>query len=191
MLGFYPLEINYYCQMQLAESIKLSIRDVPDFPRPGIIFKDITPLLEKPHLVKDVVRAMVEQNRQLQVDAVAAIEARGFLFGFLLAQEMNVPFIPVRKEGKLPYRKLVQSYTLEYGSASIEMHEDAVQEGWKVIIHDDLLATGGTANAAGQLIERLGGEVAGFNFIVNLSFLGGADLLKKQYSREPRFLIKY
>lgn len=177
--------------MQLAESLKSLIRDVPDFPKPGIVFKDITPLLESPQIVKKVVTALADQNQGTKVEAVAAIEARGFLFGFLLAQELGVPFVPVRKEGKLPYHKITQSYTLEYGTAVIEMHEDAIQSGWKVIIHDDLLATGGTANAAGQLVERLGGEVAGFSFIVNLDFLGGFALLQKQFNKKPRYLIQY
>lgn len=177
--------------MQLADNLKLLIRDVPDFPKPGIIFKDITPLLEVPQLVEEVVKALASQSKETKVDAVAAIEARGFLFGFLLAHKLGVPFIPVRKEGKLPYRKITQAYTLEYGSAAIEMHEDAIKPGWNVVIHDDLLATGGTANAAGQLIERLGGEVAGFSFIVNLDFLGGYALLRKQFNKEPRYLIGY
>lgn len=177
--------------MQLADNLKLLIRDVPDFPKPGIIFKDITPLLEVPQLVEEVVKALASQSKETKVDAVAAIEARGFLFGFLLAYKLGVPFIPVRKEGKLPYRKITQAYTLEYGSAAIEMHEDAIKPGWNVVIHDDLLATGGTANAAGQLIERLGGEVAGFSFIVNLDFLGGYALLRKQFNKESRYLIGY
>lgn len=177
--------------MQLADNLKLLIRDVPDFPKPGIIFKDITPLLEVPQLVEEVVKALASQSKETKVDAVAAIEARGFLFGFLLAHKLGVPFIPVRKEGKLPYRKITQAYTLEYGSAAIEMHEDAIKPGWNVVIHDDLLATGGTANAAGQLIERLGGEVAGFSFIVNLDFLGGYALLRKQFNKESRYLIGY
>jgi adenine phosphoribosyltransferase len=177
--------------MQLAEILKSLIRDVHDFPKPGIVFKDITPLLENPRVVKKVVRALASHNKGIKVNAVAAIEARGFLFGFLLAQELGVPFVPVRKEGKLPYRKITQSFTLEYGAAVIEMHEDAIQPGWNVVIHDDLLATGGTANAAGQLIERLGGEVAGFSFIVNLDFLGGFALLQKQFNKKPRYLIQY
>lgn len=177
--------------MQLAESLKSLIRDVPDFPKPGIVFKDITPLLEDPKMVKKVVTALSDHSQGMKVDAIAAIEARGFLFGFLLAQELGVPFVPVRKEGKLPYRKITQSYTLEYGTAVIEMHEDAIQPGWNVVIHDDLLATGGTANAAGQLIERLGGVVSGFSFIVNLDFLGGLSLLQKQFNKKPRYLIQY
>lgn len=177
--------------MPLTDNLKSLIRDVPDFPKPGIIFKDITPLLENPLVVKSVVNALIEPFQNQKIDAVAAIEARGFLFGFLMAQELGVPFIPVRKEGKLPYKKISQSYTLEYGSASIEMHEDAVMPNWNVAIHDDLLATGGTANAAGQLIERLGGEVAGFSFIVNLSFLGGEQLLEKLFNKKARYLIQY
>lgn len=177
--------------MSLTHRIKSLIRDVPDFPKPGIIFKDITPLLENPAMVIQIVDGLVEPFQNQKVDAVAAIEARGFLFGFLMAQKLNVPFIPVRKEGKLPYKKISQSYTLEYGSASIEMHEDAVVPAWKVIVHDDLLATGGTANAAGQLIERLGGEVIGFSFIINLAFLGGETLLRKQFDQAPRYLIQY
>ncbi|HEY5692751.1 MAG TPA: adenine phosphoribosyltransferase [Cyclobacteriaceae bacterium] len=177
--------------MQLVDNLKLLIRDVHDFPRPGIVFKDITPLLETPQIVNKVVKALASQSKGTKVDAVVAIEARGFLFGFLLAYELGVPFVPVRKEGKLPYRKITQAYTLEYGTAAIEMHEDAIKPGWKVVIHDDLLATGGTANAAGQLVERLGGEVAGFSFIVNLDFLGGFALLRKQFNQEPRYLINY
>lgn len=177
--------------MQLADSLKSLIRDVPDFPKPGIVFKDITPLLESPQTVNQVVKALASQSQGIKVDAVVAIEARGFLFGFLMAQELRVPFVPVRKEGKLPYRKIVQAYTLEYGTAAIEMHEDAIQPGWNVVIHDDLLATGGTANAAGQLVERLGGKVAGFSFIINLDFLGGFALLRKQFNVEPRYLIQY
>ena len=177
--------------MQLVDDIKSLIRDVHDFPRSGIVFKDITPLLERPDVVKRVVSALADNYRNKKVDAVAAIEARGFLFGILLAQELNVPFIPVRKEGKLPYKKITQEYSLEYGTASIEMHEDAVIQGWQVVIHDDLLATGGTAHAAAQLIQRLNGGVAGFSFVVNLAFLGGDQLIQKYYNCNPDYLIQY
>jgi len=177
--------------MLLTDQIKMLLRDVPDFPKPGIIFKDLTPLLEKPAVVRQVVVAMADHHSRQGIEAIGAIEARGFLFGFLLAQELAVPFIPVRKEGKLPYKKLRQEYALEYGHASIEMHEDAIVPGWKVLVHDDLLATGGTADAAGQLIARLGGEVAGFSFLLNLSFLGGEDLLRGKYKRDLHYLIKY
>lgn len=177
--------------MQLADSIKSSIRDVIDFPKPGIVFKDITPLLENPTLVSEIVKALGEHYKKETIDAVAAIEARGFLFGFLLAQALKVPFIPVRKEGKLPYKKITQSYALEYGSAVMEMHEDAIKKNWRVIIHDDLLATGGTANAAGLLVKKLGGTVAGFSFVVNLDFLGGRVLLENNYDCKTHCLIQY
>ncbi|MCB0488381.1 MAG: adenine phosphoribosyltransferase [Cyclobacteriaceae bacterium] len=177
--------------MPLKEKIKTLIRDVPDFPKPGILFKDITPLLEDPSVVRQIVQEFANHCRNLNVNAVAGIEARGFLFGFLLAQELGVPFIPVRKSGRLPYKKISQSYDLEYGSASIEMHEDALEHGWRVVVHDDLLATGGTANAAGKLIETLGGEVAGFCFVVDLSFLNGLKLLRENYKCEPHYLIQY
>ncbi len=177
--------------MQLVESLKSLIRDVPDFPKPGIIFKDITPLLEEPRIVKEVVKTLARSYNGKKVDAIAAIEARGFLFGFLLAQEFNVPFIPIRKEGKLPYKKIKQEYSLEYGTAIIEMHEDALKKDWQVIIHDDLLATGGTANAAGQLIQKLGGKVLGFSFVVNLDFLDGKRLLEEAYNCKVDYLIDY
>lgn len=177
--------------MQLADTIKTLIRDVPDFPKPGVIFKDITPLLENPQVVKEVVKGLAAPYRSSNINAIAAIEARGFLFGFLLAQELGIPFIPVRKQGKLPYKKISQEYSLEYGMATIEMHTDAIQPGWRVVIHDDLLATGGTAQAAGQLVQRLGGALAGFSFVVNLTFLGGEKLLLNKYQRSPHYLIQY
>ncbi len=177
--------------MQLTDSLKSLIRDVPDFPKAGVMFKDITPLLEEPQIVRETVKALATCYEGKKVDAIAAIEARGFLFGFLLAQELNVPFIPIRKEGKLPYRKVTEEYALEYGTAIIEMHMDAVKKDWQVVVHDDLLATGGTANAAGQLIHRLGGKVLGFSFIVNLEFLEGRQLLKRKYNCNPDYLIEY
>ncbi len=177
--------------MQLAERIKILIRDVPDFPKKGIVFKDITPLLEQPQVVREIVTSLADHCRNASVDAVAGIEARGFLFGILLAQELSVPFIPVRKEGKLPYKKISASYALEYGTSTIEMHEDAIKAGWKVLIHDDLLATGGTAHATGQLVKRLGGEIAGFSFLVCLGFLGGDQLIQAHYNCKPHYLIQY
>lgn len=177
--------------MQLADRIKSLIRDVPDFPKPGIIFKDITPLLEQPQLSRDIVKEIAKQFVGQKIDAIAAIEARGFLFGMLIAEELQIPFIPVRKEGKLPYRKIAQSYALEYGTASMEMHEDAIEPGWCVLIHDDLLATGGTAGAAGKLVEKLKGVVVGFSFLINLSFLSGEKKLMKEFSCQPHYLIQY
>jgi len=177
--------------VQLADSLKTLIRDIPDFPKPGIVFKDITPLLEEPKIVREVVMALAKCYEGRKVDAVAAIEARGFLFGFLLAQELNVPFVPIRKEGKLPYKKIRQEYSLEYGTATIEMHEDALKKDWQVVIHDDLLATGGTANAAGQLVQKLGARVLGFSFIVHLEFLDGRQLLEREYHCRADSLIAY
>jgi adenine phosphoribosyltransferase len=177
--------------VQLADSLKTLIRDIPDFPKPGIVFKDITPLLEEPKIVREVVMALAKCYEGRKIDAVAAIEARGFLFGFLLAQELNVPFVPIRKEGKLPYKKIRQEYSLEYGTATIEMHEDALKKDWQVVIHDDLLATGGTANAAGQLVQKLGARVLGFSFIVHLEFLDGRQLLEREYHCRADSLIAY
>lgn len=160
-----------------------------DFPKPGILFKDITPILLHPVLLKDMVAEMALQLQEIKVDAVAGIESRGYLFGVLLAQKLQVPFIMIRKEGKLPCTTLKQSYNLEYGSATIEVHEDAIQENSHVLIHDDLLATGGTAVAAAQLIKQKA-KVAGFSFVVELSFLKGTELLKKE-NKNVKSLISY
>lgn len=175
--------------MQLEERIKNSIRDVPDFPKPGIVFKDITPILADASLCNDIADAFVEQWKDVQLDAVACVDARGFLFGMLLAQKLQIPFVPIRKVGKLPYDKYTASYDLEYGSAEVEMHSDAIKDGWKVLIHDDLLATGGTAQAAASLVSKKG-QVVGFSFLVNLSFLNGRERLAG-YSQNIRSLIEY
>jgi adenine phosphoribosyltransferase len=177
--------------MQLTEILKPFFRDIPDFPREGIIFKDITPLLANPAARDSVVREMVSHFSNQKIEAVAAVEARGFIFGSLLASELNVPFIPVRKAGKLPYKKLSEEYALEYGNASIEMHEDAITAGQRVLIHDDLLATGGTAAAAGNLVRNLGGIVVGYSFVINLSFLPGEQLLKDRFDVNPHYLMKF
>lgn len=177
--------------MTLEEKIKQSIRDVKDYPKPGINFKDITPVLANPSLVKEIISEMVQRVNHHKIDAIAAVEARGFILGSMLAQVLQCPFIPVRKSGKLPYKTVSQEYALEYGTASIEVHEDAVKSGWNVLIHDDLLATGGTAGAAASLVQRLGGEVAGFSFLVNLSFLSGEDNLSSQFGVKPHYLVTY
>jgi adenine phosphoribosyltransferase len=156
-----------------------AIRDVPDFPKPGILFKDITPILHDPSLCRDLVDDFVTKLAGTRIDVVAGIESRGFLFGFMLANKLNVPFILIRKAGKLPYKKIACEYDLEYGSAKIEMQEEEISKGAQVLIHDDLLATGGTAEAAAKLIEMQGGTVAAFAFIVELGFLNGAERLKK------------
>lgn len=174
----------------LIENIKNHVRDIPDFPKEGILFKDITPILLNPQLCSEMVDEMANRYRHLNVDAIAAIEARGFLFGILLAQKMQVPFIPLRKSGKLPYKTVAFQYALEYGLATVEMHEDAIQPGMNVLIHDDLLATGGTAAATAALITRQGGDIAGFSFIIQLDFLKGAELLK-EYSTYVDSLVIY
>lgn len=171
--------------------LKSHIRDVPDFPKPGIIFKDITPLLGNFEARKIVLEIMVSEFMDRSIQAVAAIEARGFLFGMQLADALSVPFIPIRKVGKLPFRKMVEHYDLEYGTSSIEMHEDSIQPGTRVLIHDDLLATGGTAVAAGQLVQRLGGRIAGFSFIINLSFLAGSVNLRSNFGVEASSVITF
>ena len=157
----------------IAQQIKQVIRDIPDFPKPGIIFKDITPILKDPQLCISIVDAFVEQLKSTRIDAVAGIESRGFLFGLTLATRLNVPFVPVRKAGKLPYTIKQKAYSLEYGTAIIELHTDAFEPGQHILIHDDLLATGGTALAASELIQEMGGIVAGFSFVVGLGFLNG------------------
>lgn len=163
----------------IEDRIKNAIRDVADFPKPGILFKDITPIMLDPILSKDIVQHLASQFRNLDIDAVAGIESRGFLLGYALAMELNKPFILIRKKGKLPYKKISETYTLEYGEAEIEMHDDAIEKGSKVLVHDDLLATGGSAAAAARLIEKSGGVVAGFHFLVGLDFLNGKDKLAK------------
>ncbi|MBS1680224.1 MAG: adenine phosphoribosyltransferase [Bacteroidetes bacterium] len=177
--------------MNLEETIKSLLRTVPNFPKEGVMFKDITPLLSNPGAVKKTVEAITAHFSDKNIQALAAVEARGFIFGSLIAQELNIPFIPVRKAGKLPYKKFIETYSLEYGDASIEMHEDAIEKGTRVLLHDDLLATGGTATAAGHLVQRLGGVVAGYSFIINLSFLPGEKLLREKFNTEPHYVVKF
>jgi len=177
--------------MLLSDTIRPLLRDVPDFPKPGILFKDITPLLHDPVARTQVVDAIVAHFSHHRIEALAAVESRGFIFGALLAQALAVPFVPIRKAGKLPYRKITEDYELEYGKASIEMHEDAFAAGTRVLLHDDLLATGGTATAAGHLVQRLGGIVAGYSFIINLSFLPGEQRLVEQFGVSPNYVVKY
>jgi adenine phosphoribosyltransferase len=177
--------------MMLEDQIRQSIRDVRDYPKPGVLFKDITPLMSDPALFRDITAEMVSRLKGIHIDAIAAVEARGFIFGSVLAHELRCRFIPVRKAGKLPYKTKSVEYSLEYGSASIEMHEDAIEPGWKVLVHDDVLATGGTAAAAGQLVQHFNAELVGFSFLINLSFLPGKDILSKQFGLIPQYLIEY
>ena len=177
--------------MNLEEEIKLLLRDVPDFPKPGILFKDITPLLNNPLARKKVVESIAHYYAKESIEVLVAVEARGFIFGALIAQELNIPFVPIRKAGKLPYKKITESYSLEYGMAAMEMHVDSFAPGARILLHDDLLATGGTATAAGHLVQQLGGIVAGYSFIINLSFLPGERLLKDHFKINPHYVVKF
>ena len=154
------------------------IRDIPDFPKPGILFKDITPLLAEPRAFQHAIDRLAEYYRSKPIDAVAAAEARGFLFAAPLALALEKPLVPLRKPGKLPYRTYSLKYDLEYGSAELQMHSDSVDTGARVLLVDDLLATGGTMQAGCQLIETAGGRVAGCAFLVELTFLSGRARLK-------------
>jgi adenine phosphoribosyltransferase len=149
------------------------IRDVPDFPQPGILFKDITPVLGHPEAFREVISALAERVRALRPDVLVGIESRGFLFAAPLAVELGVGLAPVRKPGKLPYTTRSREYALEYGTNRVELHTDAIEEGQRVVIIDDLLATGGTAEAAGHLVRESGGTVVGYTFLVELTFLPG------------------
>ena len=154
------------------------IRDIPDFPKPGILFKDITPLLATPIAFQQSIDLMCIHFRGKPIDAVAAAEARGFLFAAPLALELKLPLVPLRKPGKLPYRTYSLKYELEYGSAELEMHSDGVPAGARVLVVDDVLATGGTVAAGAQLITQAGGSVAGCAFLLELTFLNGRERLR-------------
>jgi len=154
--------------------LRSAIRDVPDFPKPGIMFKDITPVFLDARLCDELADAFIEKLPG-PIDAICAIESRGFFFGIMIANKLQIPLFPVRKAGKLPAKTISYSYNLEYGSATLEMHTGIINPGWRVMIHDDLLATGGTAMAAAELIRAEGGNVAAFSFLVELSFLGGRN----------------
>lgn len=175
----------------LQQRIKTAVRDIPDFPKQGIVFKDITPVLADSLLVRDIVEEETKRWEQMKINAVVAIESRGFILGSLLAQSLQCAFVPVRKLGKLPYKTITQEYSLEYGTACVEMHIDAIKPGWRVLIHDDLLATGGTAAAAADLVLRLSGELTGFSFLVNLDFLPGAKNLEQKFGIKPVFQVSY
>ena len=153
------------------------IRDIPDFPKPGILFKDITPLLLDPEALAQAVTELADWARPLDVDFVAAAEARGFILGAAVARELGAGFVPARKPGKLPHETISAEYILEYGVDALEMHADALADGARVLLHDDLLATGGTAKALTELIEGTGAEVVGCEFLVELAFLGGRERL--------------
>ncbi len=161
--------------MNLQHQLNEVIRNVPDFPKPGIMFKDITPIFLDAKLCDEITEYLINSflHNHGKIDAVCAIESRGFFIGVLIANKLQVPLFPVRKAGKLPAKTRSFSYDLEYGSATLEIHKDVVQPGWNVMIHDDILATGGTAMAAAELVKAEGGNVAGFSFIATLNFLKG------------------
>lgn len=161
----------------ILDSIRNTIRDVPDFPNPGILFKDITPVLANPTLLSQTIDGMIEATGITQVDKVVGIDARGFIFGALIAERLGAGFIPVRKKGKLPWQTRGVDYALEYGTNSVEMHLDAIAPGETVLLADDLLATGGTAAAALHLIKQAGGKVLGSTFFIELAFLGGRKIV--------------
>lgn len=164
--------------MGLVEDLRRAIRDVPDFPKKGILFRDITPILKSPELFEGVIAELARQYGSKGVEGIAAVESRGFIFGAPLAVKLGVPFLPVRKRGKLPCKTCSVEYALEYGTDRIEMHEDAISRGQRILVVDDLLATGGTAAAAARLVESMGGVVVACAFVVELKFLNGRDKLK-------------
>ncbi len=159
------------------ERIAAAIRDVKDFPSPGIIYKDITPLLKDPALFAESIAMLAEVCRKQRPDYIAAVESRGFIFGAALSIQLGCGFIPVRKKGKLPFHTISETYELEYGRAEVEVHNDALRPGDRVVLIDDVLATGGTARAAARLLKRLGAEIAGIDFLLELSFLHGRNNL--------------
>ncbi|WP_375587806.1 adenine phosphoribosyltransferase [Flagellimonas aurea] len=154
------------------------IRDIEDFPKPGVVFKDITPLLKNPFAFQKAGDALLGLTRNMKIDKVVGVDSRGFIFAPMLAEKLAAGFVTVRKSGKLPYKTISESYDLEYGTGTLEMHSDAIEKGEKVLVHDDVLATGGTAEAVCKLVERLGGEVVQCNFLIELTFLKGADKIK-------------
>ena len=172
----------------MVEELKRYIREVPDFPKPGILFYDITTLLQDPLALRMTLDRLAWRWAGQRVDKVVGIESRGFMFGTAMAYDLNAGFVPVRKPGKLPAQTMVEEYSLEYGSGQLEMHADAIARGDRVLIVDDLIATGGTAHAAAKMVERSGGVVLGFAFVVELTFLPGRQKLA---GYEVDSLMKY
>jgi adenine phosphoribosyltransferase len=172
----------------MSTDLKKYIRNIKDFPKEGIMFRDITTLLQQPEALKATLDKLYEYSKNLGVTKVVGIEARGFIFGAMLAERLNAGFVPIRKPGKLPSETESASYALEYGTDTVEIHKDAIKLGEKVLLHDDLLATGGTARASASLIEKLGGEVVQISFIIELTFLKGIEKLKNY---DVRTVVKY
>jgi len=163
--------------MPAADQLRAAVRDVPDFPKPGIIFKDITPILSDASLFKQAISEFCQAVGDTKIDKVVGIDARGFIFGAAIADRLNAGFIPIRKKGKLPWQTHQLAYSLEYGESVVEVHKDAINPGESVILVDDLLATGGTAVAAVELLKRLDAKLVGIHFLIELSFLNGRDKL--------------
>lgn len=166
-----------FVNSDVLEKLRTGVRDVPDFPKKGIVFKDITPILSDPDLFRASIDLFLERCRGKKIDKIVGIDARGFLFGSAVAYELNIGFVPIRKRGKLPYKTEIAKYSLEYGEAEMEMHIDAMKSGERVVLVDDLLATGGTSAAAAALIKKVGGELLEAQFLIELDFLRGRDKL--------------
>jgi adenine phosphoribosyltransferase len=172
----------------IENALKEKIRDLPDWPQKGVLFRDITTVLKDPEAFKAAIDALAGQVKDLSFDAIVAVESRGFIFGATLAYKLGKGFIPVRKKGKLPCKTISQTYDLEYGTDTIQMHEDAISQGQKVLVVDDLIATGGSARATAALVEQLGGSVEAFAFLIELTFLDGR---KKLEGHRIISLVKY
>jgi adenine phosphoribosyltransferase len=160
------------------DEVRAAVRDVPDFPKPGIVFKDITPILADGKLFRAAIDAFLERSRTMQIDKIVGIDARGFLFGSAVAYELGIGFVPLRKKGRLPYKTESAKYSLEYGEAEMELHIDAITRGERIILVDDLLATGGTSASAATLIKKVGGELLEAQFLIELEFLHGRKKLE-------------
>lgn len=171
------------------QDIKNSIRNVPDYPKPGIQFKDITTAIKQPKILKEIIEDIADRYKNQKIDYVVGIEARGFVFGAALAYALGAGFVPVRKSGKLPAEVLVQEYSLEYGTDKVEIHKDALKKGDRVLVMDDVLATGGTALAASELVKQTGATIAGFAFVIELCALNGRPALEK--TAEVFSLVQY
>lgn len=165
-------------QIDPVAYVRSTIRSVPDWPKPGVTFRDITPVLQDPRSFRVLIDLFVYRYMRQRLDLVAGVDARGFILGSVLAYELNLGFVPVRKKGKLPFRTVAEEYTLEYGNAGVEMHTDAVRPGQRVLLIDDLIATGGTMIAASKLLQRLGANVVEAAAIIDLPYLGGSRALK-------------
>ncbi|MDR2772009.1 MAG: adenine phosphoribosyltransferase [Elusimicrobiota bacterium] len=176
--------------MDLQTKLRKAVRDINDFPVKGIIFRDITPVLQDISLVNEIIECFAQRAEEEKIDKIVGIEARGFLIGVPLAIKLNIPFAPIRKKGKLPSKKVEAAYNLEYGSAIVEIHEDAIKKGERILIIDDLLATGGTVNAANELIGKLEGVAVGAFFLIELEGMHGRDSIKNK-DLDVFSIIKY